>query len=506
MYKLRDYQVEAAEKGLEILNSKKPRKGMLILPTGAGKALLVGEMARRLGKPLICIQPSKELLEQNLLKLREMGGDATVYSASLNEKIVSELTFATIGSLIKAKSELKALGVKHLIVDECHIASKTGSLLRELIKDVGITHVVGLTATSVYLEGGMDGAEVKLMTKVRGGLFKTIDFVYQIQDIVKEKFWSKIIYDIKDQDENKLEINSSGSDFTQKSLESFYISNEIEQQIIDKVKVLKSEGRKSILVFVPTIQEAEELSEKIKGSRVVHSKLDKKIREEVVNGFKSKEISIVINVSVLSVGFDFQELDAIILARSTMSIALYYQMLGRIVRIHPDKKDAIIVDLSNSYKRFGRIEDLNYENIEGFGWGLFSKDILLTNFPLKAQIRPTKQSLKDKYTKKEYTTYSELKLDKDPLIHFGKFNGVKLSKVFKENKSYLTWLVDNKDFNWFGQKGQELKRAIYNILDLPMPEDIAPTPQINVSKLQNSKEVIESHTSNITLSNMRELF
>lgn len=492
MYKLRDYQEKSVEKGLEILNSKKPRKGLLVLPTGAGKSLIVAELARTFDKPLICLQPSLELLQQNLKKLIDLGGEATIYSASMNERNLSHLTFATIGTLIKAKKELKEMGVKHIIVDEAHLKSKSGSQLHDLVKDVGITHIVGLSASPVYLEGGMEGSEVKMMTKVRGGMFKSIDYVHQIQDMVKNKFWTELVYKIVDQDEALLEINSSGSDYTQQSLVSFYEGNNIENQIINEVRLLQEEDRKSILVFVPTIEEAEKVSEKIKGSRFIHSKMPASDREKVVKDFKNLKIPVVINVSVLSTGFDHPQLDGIVLARSTMSIALFYQMLGRCCRIHPDKKYAKIVDISNSYNRFGKLENLNFEYLEGYGWGMYSTDVLLTNFPLKAKNRPTKKSL---LTKIKWESDKEKESSNEPIFYFGKYKDKSVIQVMKENKSYLTWLLDQKDFNWYGEKGKMLKESIERNLGVFIEEQKLPAK--TSGKFENNRSLIQNYTDNI---------
>ena len=67
---------------------------------------------------------------------------------------------------------------------------------------------------------------------------------------------------------------------------------------------------------------------------------------------------MVANVGVLTTGFDYPELDTVVLARPTMSLALYYQMIGRAIRPHKDKPEAWIVDICNNYWRFGRVEDL----------------------------------------------------------------------------------------------------------------------------------------------------
>ena len=116
-----------------------------------------------------------------------------------------------------------------------------------------------------------------------------------------------------------------------------------------------------MLVFVPTVEEAQALSEMVPDSAYVCGETPKKERAEIIRRFRAGEIRVIFNVSVLSVGFDYPLIDCIVLSSPTASISRYYQIAGRAVRIHPDKKDALVVDLGGNVARFGRIEDLWFE-------------------------------------------------------------------------------------------------------------------------------------------------
>jgi len=70
------------------------------------------------------------------------------------------------------------------------------------------------------------------------------------------------------------------------------------------------------------------------------------------------KIKVLVNSGVLTTGFDYPELDTVIMGRDTMSLALYYQIVGRSIRIHPNKKEAYIVDMCKNVDRFGKVEDL----------------------------------------------------------------------------------------------------------------------------------------------------
>ncbi len=467
MYLPRDYQEEGIKACISILTSKVPRKEIVVSPTAGGKSLYVAFSAKEVDFPLVVLQPSKELLEQNYKKFIELGGEAEIYSASMKTLNIGTVTFATIGSIKNRIPELKKLNLKAIIIDEAHLGTQSDSQIRTFINDLKITNVLGLTATPVYLKGGLDGAELKMMNRVRGCLFRDIAHVTQIKELVEKKFWSPIIYNIEKVKSDKLKLNSNGSDYTLESQREFYSSNSLESKIIDQVEYLRREKRKSILVFVPSIEEAISLQKKIPNSECVYSGMKPSLRDDVVNRFKTLELDVVINVNILSVGFDHPQLDSVITARSTNSIAIYYQQIGRGVRIHKDKENCKVIDLSGNFNTFGMVEELNFEYIEGWGWGMFTGETLLSNYPMGAKKRPTKDSLR-KGAKKKREDVFDVKMYKpnnEPTkLWFGKYNGKTLEQVHKENDKYFPWMMENFQFN--GEKMQNLEKEIKVILNL----------------------------------------
>ena len=466
MFKLRDYQIKAVEKGVEVLSSKYSCKEVLVLPTGAGKSIIISEIANRLEGNVLVVQPSKELLAQNISKLRSIGGEASIYSASFNSKEIGKITYATIGSL--NVEEFKGKNIKYVLQDEAHLCTQEGSKLIKFIKDLKIDNLLGLTATPLYLKNTLEGAQLKIMTRVKGKLYNGICHVTQIRELVDNNYWSKLEYEVIDNSNKSLEFNSSGSDYTLKSIQINYEENKIAEKIKNKVATLTD--RKSILIFVPTIEDAEKLKKTIPNSDVVHSKIKDKDRDIIIENFKSFKIRVVINVNVLAVGFDHPALDCIITGRPTTSIAMYYQQLGRGCRIHPDKDYCKIIDYSGNVSKFGALEDLNFEDVKNFGWGMFNKNVLLTNVAMWQEGKPTKEQL---IAGKKVKSVMEIPYGiknketlntKDPVFYFGKFKNKKVSLVFKENKSYLTWLLNQKDFSWHGEKGKNLKWCIQKSL------------------------------------------
>ena len=100
-YQLRDYQKASSDAAIKFFQSKTQNNGLLVCPTGAGKSLIIADIAYRLNDKVLVFQPSKEILAQNFAKLKSYGvEDCAIYSASFNCKEIKRITFATIGSVM----------------------------------------------------------------------------------------------------------------------------------------------------------------------------------------------------------------------------------------------------------------------------------------------------------------------------------------------------------------------------------------------------------------------
>ena len=466
--KLRNYQNRGKSECLEVLLSPKPCKSVAVQPTGAGKSVLIAEITKELtdGNVLV-VQPSKELLKQNYEKFINAGGEASIYSASFKSKEIGKVTYATDGSL-KAEA-FRDKNIKYLILDECHLKTQSGSKLNKFIRDLNIKNVLGLTATPVYLKSALGGTQLKMVNRVQGKLFTDICHVTQIKELVDEGFWSPLIYDLKNVDNDKLEYNSNGSDYTQGSLTLNYTENEMDKKIISALE--EHPERKSVLIFVPSVAEAIDLQTKIKGSEVVYSGMKDKDRDRIISDFKALKIRVVINVNILAVGFDHPQLDYIITARPTASMAMYYQQIGRGVRIHDLKKDCLLTDLSGNVERFGKLEFLTFQDIAGYGWGMFNGENLLSGVPFWESEIPTITSLQEKGQKKREVLPVDIKKGLVPLsesamvkdnirkepLWFGKYKDKSLGYVMDRDPKYIAWMLGNKEFEWKGEKMQKLK-------------------------------------------------
>ena len=105
MFTLRPYQSESVDRSVAFLLDPKKGNGLLVLPTGSGKSLVIANVVQNLVAQTVVFQPTKEILEQNLAKFEAYGFRPAIYSAAAGEKRVGEVTLATIGSVFR-KPEL----------------------------------------------------------------------------------------------------------------------------------------------------------------------------------------------------------------------------------------------------------------------------------------------------------------------------------------------------------------------------------------------------------------
>jgi DNA repair protein RadD len=385
---LRPNQIEPVKKGVEFFKSKKPHPSIIVAPTAFGKSIVIAEIAHQLGEKLVVIQPSKELLEQNYNKFINLGGKASIYSAAMGEKEIGDVTYATIGSIVNIAHKFNTLGISKVIIDECdRFPREPDGMLRRFLTAAKITHVLGLTATPLKLQTNMDehfrpfSKLVMLTSKSKkGNYFKDIIHVAQIKEMCDLGFWSPLQYESYDFDTGALVYNSTNAEFTDESIKRAYKQQDISGKIIKRISELPD--RKSILIAVPSIDEAKELSTRLPSCEAVFSGMPDSDRDRIIDDFKALRLRIVVQVTILSVGFDHPQLDCIITGRPTASLSWWYQFVGRVTRIHPDKENGLVIDFVGSVPKFGKVEDLYFEKEEPL-WKLYGEgQKLLTGIPL----------------------------------------------------------------------------------------------------------------------------
>lgn len=365
MIELRPYQRDTVQR---IISDFRVRgNSVAVLATGAGKSLIIAEVARMLKPlPLLVLCPTLEILSQNKEKLAMFFPESEigVYSASAGEKTIKQITLATIGSIPEGAVDFRHF--KNILVDECHLVdiTKDEAMYMKLFDLIQTHKVIGLTATPWRLSTTMFNKEMvtttKVITRMRGKrktcFWGEILINVTTEYLIKEGYLCQPTYHDNSRISHEIiPTNKTETDFNLEAYESMLLPDE--ENIAHTIVRLGKES-KSVLIFCVSVEQATRFSAVVQNSAVVSGATPRKKRKQIVDGFKSGEVKFVFNVSCMTTGFDHPSLDGIVLIRPTRSLSLYAQMLGRGLRNAEGKATCRIVDFSGTYKSIGRVESI----------------------------------------------------------------------------------------------------------------------------------------------------
>lgn len=295
MFKLRPYQENCVRSIYDYINSYRHDPVLVVAPVAAGKSLLLAAAARIMGGNTIILQPSKELLHQNYDKLISYNIPATIYSASCGKKELSNMIYATLGSIKKVVGQLKEMGIRNVLIDEAHTgySPEDGSEFMTFMNELKPKKVIGFTATPCRLKtmsiGQVSYSQLNFITRMRPVYFKNLIHVIQVEEMIRQGFWTPLKYETWDFNGDALKLNSNGSEYTAESISEAVRKNGLNNLILRRLMVLKDVCR-SILVFMDSVEScntaAEWMNAKICAgmAEVVHGGTPKKQREAIVEG------------------------------------------------------------------------------------------------------------------------------------------------------------------------------------------------------------------------------
>lgn len=383
---LRDYQEEAVQKTVSYFLNKSIKTNQVIVgPVGCGKALIIAESAERLGSQVLCLCPNASLVQQNYDEYMEQTGltNCAIYCAGLDSKEIGEVTFATINSVKNNPNLFKDF--KYCIIDECDLVSpEEKSMYNKFFKEIKIKKCLGLTGTPIRVKN----AEIKNMCKMSPRFFSGIIYHIPVKKMVDNGYWSPLKYVQYNFDKSRLSI--SGNEYSTKSMSKALKKQQVNNNAYILCKRLMSKGTNSILLFVDNVSIAKKFEEVLPNCRAVTHDTPKKERIQIESDFKSGKVKVLVNYGTYTEGFNFPSLEYVILARPTLSVRLYIQMLGRIVRKHKDKKEGVVVDFCKNVQMFGKLEDIDMIELEDnpkdkkiSGWQMCSGEKLITGINVR---------------------------------------------------------------------------------------------------------------------------
>ncbi|MFZ4715479.1 MAG: DEAD/DEAH box helicase family protein [Bacteriovoracaceae bacterium] len=355
MYKLRHYQQDAVDNTIRFFQRMRD-PAVIVLPTGAGKSLVIAELAKIAKGRVLVLAHVKELVEQNYQKYKSYDLEAGIFSASLGQKDWNEKAiFGSIQSVARAPDEFFR-NFSLLIIDECHRVAEEGSTqYQEVIQKLKEINpnicILGLTATPYRLGLGWiyefsQNGELKTEQK---RFFKQCLYELPISYMIKNKFLTQPV---------KIDIPVTCYDFSELTEKNrMYTMAEVEELLKNQkrltplivkniIDITEKFDRKGVMIFSSTVKHAEEIMTYLPEgeARLVVGDTDQDSRDEIIQEFKKRKFKYLVNVSVLTTGFDAPHVDVIAILRPTESNSLYQQIVGRGLRLDPGKTDCYILD------------------------------------------------------------------------------------------------------------------------------------------------------------------
>lgn len=355
MYKLRDYQQQAVQNVIKFFQ-KSREPAMIVLPTGAGKSLVIAELTRIAQGRVLVLAHVKELVEQNYEKYTSYGLEAGIFSASLGKKDQNQKAiFGSVQSIARAEDNFFN-NFSLLVIDECHrVAEESSTQYQEIIKKLQERNpmlcILGLTATPYRLGLGWiyEYSSLGELKSTKKRFFKQCVYELPLSYMIKNKYLTTPV---------KVDIPVTCYDFSElKPKEGTYSSSDIEDILKNQkrltpliikniIDITEKFNRKGVMIFSSTIKHAQEIMDYLpeNDSRIVLGDTDLQERERIINDFKNRKFKYLVNVSVLTTGFDAPHVDVIAILRPTESNSLYQQIIGRGLRLCQDKKDCYVLD------------------------------------------------------------------------------------------------------------------------------------------------------------------
>ena len=330
--------------------------------TGAGKSHLIAALAKTIydatGKKVLCLAPSAELVTQNREKFLATGNRASMFSASAGAK---ELRNPVVfGSPLTVKNRISRFqeGYAAVIVDEAHGLTPTLKSIIDAMREGNPNlRIIGTTATPYRMGDGYifhiwpDGTVNDDRTTRRPYFPKLVDRITAPTLIGMGFLTPPLIGSpgADGYDTSGMQVNSRGQ-FDKADVDrAYHGKGRLTSQIVADV-VEQCRDRQGVMFFAATVQHAQEVMESLPPelSALVTGDTPKRERESILARFKARQIKYLVNVAVLTTGFDAPHVDCIAILRKTESAGLFTQIIGRGLRLCDGKEDCLILDYTSN--------------------------------------------------------------------------------------------------------------------------------------------------------------
>lgn len=341
---LRDYQKECLDK----LKGIDKGNYIIEIATGGGKTVIFSKLiAETEGRCMVVID-QEELLQQSVSKLIAVGVNENKIGRvkGVLDEVSCKYLVATRQSLCHPKSDRMERILEHgkiekLIIDECHIGLEQQ---KKIIEGIGAKQVFGFSATPYTI-----GIEK---------VYDDILFKKDILSLVKEGYLVSPRALVCESNVSLDGISMTLGDFNQKQLNE-RIDIEDRNRFIVHKWLEHASNRMATIVFCSSIENAKNIRDEFRKAGISCESVDCDLssieREDILKRFEAGEVKVLTNVNILTKGVDIPVVDCIVEATPTRSVMKYIQQIGRSLRLYENKKDALILDITDNCKKHSLI-------------------------------------------------------------------------------------------------------------------------------------------------------
>lgn len=366
---LRPYQRECVDAVYDHLRTRDDNP-CAVVPTAGGKTPIMATICKdaigRWDGRVLILAHVKELLEQTADKLRAVCPevDFGIYSAGLKRRDTSHsVIVAGIQSVYKRACELDAFDL--VLVDEAHLIPLEGEgMYRQFLADAKVINpelrIIGFTATPFRLKTG------PICTPE--GFLNTICYEVGVRELIAGGYLSPLITKAGINKADFEQLHVRGGEFIADEMEALMDDDRLVEAACDET-VGYAADRNAVLIFASGIKHGDHMVRVLSEKHgiecgFVTGETPTKDRDAILGRFRRGELKYLCNVNVLTTGFDAPHIDCVALVRPTMSPGLYYQMVGRGFRLHPDKENWLVLDFGGNVLRHGPVDDIQVTTMD----------------------------------------------------------------------------------------------------------------------------------------------
>jgi superfamily II DNA or RNA helicase len=345
--KLRDYQEQAANASENEFFAGN-RTQLIELPTGTGKTVVMGEIARRrlhLGRIIFTVH-RQEIIRQTVAQLERATGITPGVVMASQDDYDSQIVCASIQTLARSerRSRLLSMPIATVFIDEVHHYTDK-STYAKVVEEVKALYpdalIVGVSATPYR----MDKEDI---TEVFCPVFSRSMRRMQDENWLAETVWKPIYVSDMKLEGIRTRIQDGERDFSTGELaeEMMPHAREMARLSIDEI------GSRSTVIFAVSIAHMQAMTDAYRELGLdihpIWGDMPQWQRAETLDLWKRNQIQGVCNVGVLTEGFDNPGIECIVMARPTKSAGLYVQMLGRGLRLLETKPNCLVIEFTGT--------------------------------------------------------------------------------------------------------------------------------------------------------------